>query len=418
MLITNPRARRCAYPAHLHAIMNLARVEENRCWLAAWQGVTPGATPLWDLPDAARRLGIARLSVKDESLRSPLASFKTLGAPIALVRQIVRVHPRWRPEDILRGRYKDQLAGYTVISATDGNHGRSLAAAARDAGCRCVIVLHAQVSRERERGIAAFDAHILRIAGNYDASVRHAADLAAKHGWQVISDTSWPGYEDVPRDVMQGYGTIAQEILAQTGVRPDEASAYTHVLLQGGVGGLAAGIISALWETHGAQRPQCIVVEPEQADCLMQSCLSGHAAHASGSVDSVMAGLACGAASPLAWQFLDASVDHFITITDAQAIAAMRVLAADSRHDVPIVAGESGVAALAALEILHGDAALRAQTGLDARARVLMINTEGATAAQVYQQLVGESADSVRQRQRDWLAEASGNTAAVLARNP
>jgi len=392
--------------------MNLARVEENRRWLAAWPGVATGATPLWDLPDTARRLGIARFSVKDESLRSPLASFKTLGAPIALVRQIARAHPQWRPEDILCGRYKDQLADYTVISATDGNHGRSLAAAARDAGCRCVIVLHAQVSRERERSIAAFDAHILRIAGNYDASVRHAADLAAKHGWQVISDTSWQGYEDVPRDVMQGYGTIAQEILTQTNTRAGDAGAYTHVLLQGGVGGLAAGIISALWEYQGAQRPRFIVVEPEQADCLLQSCLTGRAAHAGGSVDSVMAGLACGAASPLAWRFLETSVDYFITITDAQAVAAMRALAAGSHRDLPIVAGESGVAALAALALVCRDAALRAQTGLDAHARVLMINTEGATAAQVYQQLVGEGADSVRQRQRDWLAGVGGNTVA------
>jgi len=402
MLLTNPRASRCAYPAQLHAIMHLARVDENRAWLRTWPRITPGATPLWDLPDTAQRLGIAQLNVKDESLRSPLASFKTLGAPIALVRQIVQRHPQWRAADILTGHYAAQLADYTVISATDGNHGRSLAAAAHDAGCRCVIVLHAEVSHERERSIAAFGADIRRIRGNYDASVQEAARLAAAHGWRVISDTSWPGYEDVPRDVMQGYGIIAQEILAQTGTRPGQAGAYTHVFLQGGVGGLAAGIIAALWEYQGAQRPRFVVVEPAQADCLLQSCLAGHASQASGAVDSIMAGLACGATSPLAWKFLETSVDHFMTITDAQAVAAMRTLAAGSVRDIPIVAGESGVAALAALEALREHPDLRAQAELDAHSRVLMINTEGATAVQVYQQLVGESAEYVRQRQVDW----------------
>ena len=147
-----------------------------------------------------------------------------------------------------------------------------------------------------------------------------------------------------------------------------------------------------------------MVVEPEQADCLQQSALQGRAARATGSVDSVMAGLACGETSPLAWRFLQPCVDAFMTVSDEQAVQAMRVLAQGSAHDVPIVAGESGVAGLAALQVLRDDPSLAAQVGLNGQSRVLFISTEGATAPQVYAELVGESADAVLQRQQAWLA--------------
>lgn len=407
MLFTNPRATRTPYPEALRAVLCLARTQENRRWLAGWRGLARTATPLVALPDLAHRLGVAQVSVKDESVRSPLASFKALGAPIALVRQLLRLHPGIDPAAVLSGRYAAQLQGYTVVSATDGNHGRALAAAAQDAGCACVIVLHAHVSAEREQAIARFGARIVRIAGNYDESVHEAARLAAANGWQVVSDTSYAGYEDIPRDVMQGYGTIAAEVIEQTGAQAGQPGAFTHVFLQGGVGGLAAGVAATLWEYQGAARPCCIVVEPAQADCLMQSALQGRPARATGSVDSVMAGLACGDTSPLAWRFLDPGIDHFLTVEDAAAIAAMRTLAAGSAQDVPIVAGESGAAGLAALQVLRSDPALAAQAGLDAQARVLLINSEGATAPQVYQELVGEAAASVAARQARWQAQSA-----------
>lgn len=407
MLFTNPRATRTPYPEALRAVLCLARTQENRRWLAGWRGLARTATPLVALPDLAHRLGVAQVSVKDESVRSPLASFKALGAPIALVRQLLRLHPGIDPAAVLSGRYAAQLQGYTVVSATDGNHGRALAAAAQDAGCACVIVLHAHVSAEREQAIARFGARIVRIAGNYDESVHEAARLAAANGWQVVSDTSYAGYEDISRDVMQGYGTIAAELIEQTGAQAGQPGAFTHVFLQGGVGGLAAGVAATLWEYQGAARPCCIVVEPAQADCLMQSALQGRPARATGSVDSVMAGLACGDTSPLAWRFLDPGIDHFLTVEDAAAIAAMRTLAAGSAQDVPIVAGESGAAGLAALQVLQSDPALAAQAGLDAQARVLLINSEGATAPQVYQELVGEAAASVAARQARWQAQSA-----------
>jgi diaminopropionate ammonia-lyase len=294
-----------------------------------------------------------------------------------------------------------------VISATDGNHGRALAAAAQAMGCRCVIVLHGQVSAEREYAIAAYDAEIIRIAGNYDDSVEQAARLAEMSGWHVVSDTSYDGYEDVPRDVMQGYAAIAVEIVEQTESQANQAAPYTHVFLQGGVGGLAAGIGSYLWEFHGAHRPRFIVVEPEQADCLLQSARAGHAADATGSVDSVMAGLACGKTSPLAWRFLEPCIDFFLTITDADAVAAMKALAAGGEKDAPIISGESGAAGVAGLTALRQDTRLSEAVGLDTNSRILCVSTEGATAPSVYRHLVGETAESVLKRQDAWKRSTS-----------
>ncbi len=406
MLTINSRAHLCDYPAELRQLMSIAEAGRSHAWLSHWEQLNAGPTPLRELPGLAARLGIAQLSVKDESVRSPLGSFKALGAPIALVRLVLRMFPEREldPLELIAGRHAALLRDFTVISATDGNHGRALAAAARSFGCRCVIVLHANVSQEREDAIAACGARIVRIVGNYDESVEEAARLAAANGWTVVSDTSYEGYQDIPRDVMQGYGAIAAEVLAQRGVAPGQPCPYTHVFLQGGVGGLAAGVASYLWERFGAGRPKFVVVEPAQADCLYQSALQGRPARTTGSVDSVMAGLACGETSPLAWRFLESSVDVFMTIADDDAVTAMHRLAIGQDGDVPIVAGESGAAGVAGLAVLRAQPALSAAAGLDAGSRVLVISTEGATAPVVYQQLVGESADSVLARQAAWAA--------------
>ncbi|VVE43604.1 diaminopropionate ammonia-lyase [Pandoraea anhela] len=412
MLYVNPRATRAPYPADLQGIMSIAQAQQSREWLAHWDGLTPDSTPLRSLPDLAASLGVRGVLVKDEAQRSALGSFKALGAPIALVRLLLREFggktlDGFTARSLFRGEQRKALSGFTVVSATDGNHGRALAAAAQRIGCRCVIVLHAQVSDEREQAIAAYDAEIVRIAGNYDASVEEAAALAARHGWHVVSDTSYDGYEVIPRDVMQGYGTVAAEVaeaLAGDASRTDAASPVTHVFLQGGVGGLAAGIVSYLWERWGERRPAFVVVEPEQADCLYQSAIAGKAVSASGSVDSVMAGLACGEPSPLAWRFLQPSVDAFMTVTDAQAVEAMQRLARGSDNDVPFVAGESGVAGLAGLMLAATTPAMAAALGLCPDSRVLLVNTEGATAPRVYATLVGEPAASVEARQQAWLA--------------
>ncbi|MEJ1167668.1 diaminopropionate ammonia-lyase [Variovorax sp. CCNWLW235] len=404
MLFTNPRARRRAYDESLSEVMNIARGQQSRQWLSHWSRLQPHPTPAWPLPRLAAQLGVGQLVVKDESKRSALGSFKVLGAPVALLRLVLRrwSDRGWTPLELLAGRHAASLRDFVVVSATDGNHGRALAAAAQSLGCRCVIVLHAQVSKERETPIAALGAEIVRIAGNYDESVEEAARLARVNGWEVVSDTSYDGYEEVPRDVMQGYGILADELLEN--VAAGAPCPFTHVIVQGGVGGLAAGVVSHFWERYGAARPSFIVVEPEQADCLLQSARNGRADRATGSVDSVMAGLACGETSPLAWRFLQPAVDVFMTVTDAQAERAMRTLASGEAGDVPVLSGESGSAGLAALQVLAADPEARCAAGLGADARVLLISTEGATAPGVYRTLTGRSGEEVVEAQRQWLA--------------
>ena len=151
MFFANPASARRDYDASLKAIMNIKRGRESRAWLAPWDMLAPTGTPLRTLPGLAQRLGVSQLFVKDESVRSPLGSFKALGAPIALLRLIRRHFPEagFEAPDLLGGHHGARLADFVVISATDGNHGRALAAAARSLGCRCVIVLHANVSAER-----------------------------------------------------------------------------------------------------------------------------------------------------------------------------------------------------------------------------------------------------------------------------
>ena len=326
-----------------------------------------------------------------------LRSFKALGASIALVRLVLRKHPEagFTAKSLFSGKHSDALKDFTVISATAGNHGTSLAAAARDIGCRCVIVLSKHVSMERENTIASYGAEIIRVEGDYDDSVEHAEALSQSKGWLVVSDTSYDGYEEIPRDVMQGYATIVAEVTEQTGQEDSPTLPYTHVIVQGGVGGFAAGVAAYLWERYGAQRPVFIVAEPEQADCLFQSALVGRAASATGSVDSLMGGLACGEASPLAWRFLQPTTDFFITLTDDQAVMAMKELAASQYGDRPIVSGGSGAAGFAALQKMLDDPKLRAEVGLNEQSKVLLFNTEGATAPSEYLAQVGRTAAEV-----------------------
>jgi len=415
MFLTNPHANRRPYDANLQQILSLDAGRVARAHLSTWNRLSAQPTPAWSMPGLAASLGIAGLTVKDESKRSSLGSFKALGAPNALINLILRrwLNCAWSALDLFAGHHAEVLKGFTVISATDGNHGRALAAAAQSMGCRCVIVLHAHVGIEREQAIAAFDAEIIRISGNYDESVKEAARLAKENAWEVVSDTSYEGYEEVPRDVMQGYGVVADELLENL---PDPTVCpWTHIVLQGGVGGLAAGIVSYFWERFGVRRPRFIVVEPEQADCLFQSAVQGRAARSTGSVDSVMAGLACGEASPLAWRFLQPAVDVFMTVSDLQAEEAMRTLAIGRHGDIPIIAGESGVAGLAALQVLTNHIAWREAAGLGANSRVLLISTEGATAPEVYAGIVGRSSANVEVAQRTWLADHGITSAISLA---
>jgi diaminopropionate ammonia-lyase len=372
-LAPNPRLDRAhPYPGALRPILSLAAEEVARREISSWPGYAP--TPLRDLQSIARELGLAAVAFKEEQHRFGLRSFKALGGAYAVKK--LAAAPGGPPA--------------AVCCATDGNHGRSVAWGAREAGLRCVIYIHEGVSEGRAQAIRGFGAEVRRVGGNYDDSVRIAAADAAREGWTVVSDTSWEGYQDIPRDVMQGYGVMVGEAIAQGG---GGARTPTHVLVQGGVGGIAAATVAHLWERFGAARPRVVVVEPDKADCLTRSAEQGRVVHLSGDLDTIMAGLSCGEPSPLAWAVLDPGADAFMAIGDAAIAPAMRALAA-----LGVVGGESGVAGLAGLRIAATDRAMRGALGLDASSRVLLFGTEGATDPALYEELVGESAERVMER--------------------
>jgi len=363
--------------------------------LTTWPGY--GRTPLRSLPALAAAMGVAAVHYKDEGSRFGLGSFKALGGAYAVARLLCREIGRklgreLRTAELLSGALRAECAALTVTCATDGNHGRSVAWGAQMFGCPCVIYIHATVSEGRRQAIEQYGATVVRTAGNYDDAVRQADADARAHGRFIISDTSYPGYMDVPRDVMQGYQLMVHEAAQQLDQWP------THVFVQAGVGGFAAAVCAYFWERDAARRPVFVVVEPDRADCLLRSARQGRLTAVTGEMDTLMAGLACGEVSLLAWQILEKGANAFCAVSDAAAVAGMRLLANPLGDDPPIVAGESAVAGVVAAIAACQDGAASAALGLGADSRLLFFGSEAATDPALYAELVGASAEAVAAR--------------------
>lgn len=348
-----------------------------RAEITKWSGYAP--TPLHRI----ERAGIGALVYKDESRRFGLGSFKALGGAHAVARLLAMelarrgVANNANAAALESGQYAGATSAITVTCATDGNHGRSVAWGAQRFGARCVIFVHQHVSQGRRDAIARYGAEVREVAGNYDDSVREAQRIAEAEGWHVISDTSYPGYTEPPRDVMQGYRVMAEEALTQIGEAP------THVFVPGGVGGVAAAVAVQL-RTQCGPSPRLIVAEPDRAACLLLSARAGEPVVVEGELDTVMAGLACGEVSMLAWQELERSAFAFMAVPDDGVAPAMRAMRA-----LGIEAGESAVAGLLALDAALADPEWAAALGLGPESRVLVFGTEGATDPELYARLAG-----------------------------
>ncbi|MGK7863377.1 diaminopropionate ammonia-lyase [Falsiroseomonas sp. E2-1-a4] len=351
--------------------------------ITSWPGYAP--TPLLKLEDVAAEARVAAVLYKDEGGRFGLGSFKALGGAYAVARLLVSELARRgvanaaTTAELAGGAHRDALRGITVTCATDGNHGRSVAWGAERFGCRCVIFVHETVSQGRRDAIAKYGAEIRVVPGNYDDAVREAARTAEAENWFVVSDTSYEGYTEIPRDVMQGYRVMVDEAADQM-----EGQAPTHAFIQGGVGGVAAAVAIQLRSRFGPD-VKVIVVEPDKAACLLASAEAGEPSTVAGELDTLMAGLACGEPSLLAWQELERSAFAFMTVSDESAVDCMRLLA----HRTPkIVAGESAVAGLAALLLAVREPMTRMLLGLGPDSRVLLFGTEGATDPELYTRLI------------------------------
>jgi len=344
--------------------------------ISAWDGYAP--TPLIPLSGLAREIGVDRIDYKHEGPRFGLGSFKALGGSYAamgvLQRELEkRLGHDISLEDIRNGVYRDSCAQITLISATDGNHGRSLAWGCQRFGAPCRIYIHASVSDIRAQAMRDLGAEVIRISGDYDESVLLAKNEAAEHGWFVVSDTSWTGYTQPPRDVMAGYGAMTREVCDVLALAP------THVFLQGGVGGLAASVAAGMRQRYGADAPRVVIVEPDLAACLFQSARKGEATNVLVSEETIMAGLSCGEPSGMAWEILSEEASDFLTIPDSIIAPTIRLLANAELGDPVVEAGESAVAGLAALIAAHFSDALWNTLGLDTTSRILLIGSEGVT---------------------------------------
>jgi diaminopropionate ammonia-lyase len=341
----------------------------------AFHRTLPGyaPTPLVALPSLARSLGLGAVHLKDEGQRFGLEAFKVLGASWAL------------------HRIRERVSGpMTVSTATDGNHGRAVAWAARQLGLAAVIFIPAHAAPARVAKIRGEGARVELVEGTYDDAVRRCADESASQGWQVVADVGYEGYLDIPHRIVEGYATLFHEIDEQLDERALPAPSL--VVVQAGVGSLLQAAV--MHYRARREQPVMVAVEPVESDPLFASINTedGRPAHSNGRQDSIMAGLNCGSVSLAAWPTVRRGVELFMTVSDRHAMDAMRRLALPTGADPRVVAGESGAAGLAGVLALLEEPALqsaRAFLALGPGTRLLLLNTEGATDPDGYRRVVG-----------------------------
>ena len=348
-------------------------------------------TPLAHLQETARSLGVSDMYVKDESYRFGLNAFKVLGGSYAMGHYLADRLGKDMDEvtyDFLTSQStRDALGDITFVTATDGNHGRGVAWTARQLKQHAVVYMPEGSAEERLRNIQAEGADASITDLNYDDAVRLANRQAEEKGWVMVQDTAWDGYENIPRWIMQGYGTMGLEAYEQLPERP------THIFLQAGVGSMAGAITGLFSSLYGKDKPIITIVEPNEADCIFRTAKAndGKLHPVTGHMRTIMAGLACGEPCSIGWQVLKDYADFFISCPDYAAAQGMRILGNPMGQDLKVVSGESGAAAFGAVtEILRNPELkdFKEQLQLDANSRILFFSTEGDTDRENYRHIV------------------------------
>jgi len=350
-------------------------------------------TPLVYLPNLATQLGLGSIRVKDESHRFGLKAFKALGATYAVYRHLCEDGPKALADLPPDRFYRDAPAllppnSITFTTATDGNHGRGVAWVARKLNQPAVIYMPGNSAAARIEAIRSEGAEVIVVDGTYDDAVALCRHEATRHNRQIISDTSWPGYEQIPRWIQAGYVTLFREIHdCLSGPAP------SLILIPGGVGALAA--TAAWWYRKDPREPSplLVCVEPEEAACLLESAASpdGTPQTSAGKLDSIMAGLNCGTPSPVAWPFVRQGFDLFLTVPDKTCLEAVRLYYRPLGDDPRLVSGESGAATLAGLlALVKAPAPIRRRIGLGPDTHALLLNTEGDTDPEAFARLVAD----------------------------
>lgn len=370
-----------------YSVFNDSTAEEVFQFHNAIPGYKP--TPLRKLKSISRELGLKNIWIKDESLRFDLKAFKVLGASYAFHKILSLKFPALlKNKTIFDEDIKSNFEKMTFVTATDGNHGRGVAWTANKIGCNCKVFMPKGTTDSRYNNIKLLGADVEIINASYDEAVNKARDIARENDFVLVQDSSWNGYEEIPLWITQGYLTLMKEILDQL-----KGEYPTHVFIQSGVGSLPAAVAAFLFNKFGIDRPVFVVVEPVDAGCFYHSNLGkGKAVTLTNEMKTIMAGLACGTPSKLAWEILKELTDFYAICSDDVAIKGMQILGKYKSSDEKIISGESGAVTAGFLyNLISQENKHQARMlGLDENSKILLISTEGDTDPELYLNLMNK----------------------------
>tara|TARA_Y100000590_G_scaffold12710_1_gene15430 strand:+ start:784 stop:1911 length:1128 start_codon:yes stop_codon:yes gene_type:complete len=332
--------------------------------ISSWENYLP--TPLISLNKLSEKLKLNEIFYKDESKRFHLKSFKALGGAYAV-------------EKVTENN-KEKI----ISTATAGNHGRSVAWGSKKLGLECKIFISDYVSENRAKVMRSFGAEVIRVKGNYEDSLNECIKQSNQNKWQIVQDVAWKDYKLVPKLTMAGYSVMMKEISEQI-----NSQRISHVFLQAGVGGMAAAMVAGIAK-YLNHVPQIIIVEPENAACVLESIKIGKIEKISIKKESIMGGMSCNEVSLLPWQILKNSVNHCVTVSDDYVSKTVKFLASSEFSEKKIVGGECSTPGIISLIGISNDPVIRKKINLNDNSNVLLLGCEGDADEELYQKLLTE----------------------------
>ena len=339
-------------------------IEDAVNTITTWDNYKP--TSIKNLDLLANNYSVKNIYYKDEGERFDLKSFKALGGAFAVDKV---------------SKNKKEI---TVATATAGNHGRSVAWGAKRLGIKCKIFISENVSEERAEKMRKLNADVIRVKGNYEASLNECIKQSKENNWEIVQDVSWQNYKTTPQLIMAGYTLMVKEIKEQIDIEK-----ITHVFLQAGVGGMAAAVIAG-FAKFSKNIPQFIIVEPETADCVFQSIKNKKSTIVDIKKESLMGGMSCESVSTIAWEILKNSCNYCLTVSDEFIAPMIAMLHRKKISSEKIISGECGVPGVISLEGILSNEKLRSSMNLNSNSNVLLIGCEGLTDEVNYEKLLNK----------------------------
>ena len=337
-------------------------IDEAYLNISKWENYIP--TPLVELNKLSEELNLNKIFYKDESKRFNLKSFKALGGAYAV-------------ERISSGNNE-----IVVATATAGNHGRSVAWGAKRLGLECKIFISENVTEARGRAMSDLGAEVIKVKGNYENSLMECIKQSTKNNWQIVQDVALKDYIKIPKYTMAGYTVMMKEIVDQIGKEK-----ISHIILQAGVGGMAAAMIAGI-ARYLKNIPINIIVEPMSAACVMESIKSGKIEKIDIESESLMGGMSCGEVSLVPWEILKSSIKYCISLPDDNIAKTMKLLGNANLSNNKIIAGENAVPGIISLIAICEDEKKKEKIQLDKDSNILLIGCEGDTDKEMYEKLI------------------------------